>query len=387
MKRLQAGLAVIVIALTGCAGLSQVQDTVAKFDQGAHAVSTSEVAFLRAAQTADCNFQFYSQAFAFASDESPTPKTSLITGAACVPDELTNADILVRQKLLSAVALYADQIQAVAFGGADKTLATNGQTAANDFNSFLKSPEISKATHTTLSADVEAAVVALFGMVMDAKELKDIKIAASGQSTNLASIVDLLKKENTQVATNMTAKAGTISIMLDTSIAFIKRTGVLAEVKDPSQILELGTHKMIDHYRFGRENDYRVLFDIVQARQIIQAIDAVGQPATAPAVLAPAAPEAPASASTGAPAAVGTAAAPGKAAIVCNSATSKAGGGGSDSESNDSIAQQINGALDALVTANNAIANASTTGCLVAAVSDLVARAQAAQTMVAALKK
>jgi hypothetical protein len=58
-----------------------------------------------------------------------------------------------------------------------------------------------------------------------------------------------------------------------------------------------------------------------------------------------------------------------------------------DSESNDSIAQQINVALDALLTANNAIANASSTGCLVAAVTDLVTRAQAAHTMVAALQK
>jgi len=360
---------------------------VTKFDQGAHAVSTSEVAFLRAAQAADCNFQFYKQAFAFVSDESPTPKTPLITGAPCVPDELTNADILVRQKLLSAVAFYADQIQAIAFGGADKTLATNGRASASDFNNFMKSPEISKATHTSLSADVERAVVALFGMVMDAKELNDIKKATSDQSTNLASIVDLLQNENTQVATNMTAKAGTISVMLDTSIAFIKKTGVLAQVKDPGQVPDLVTRKLVDHYHIGRENDYRVLFDVVQARQIIQAVDAVGQPVTAPA--APAAHSAPAAhaiAGTGAPAAAGTAASA-KPTVVCNSATSRKARGGSDSDINDSIAQQINGALDALVTVNNAIANASTTGCLVAAVTDLVTRAQAAQTMVAALKK
>jgi hypothetical protein len=379
MKRLQSGLAATVMALTGCAGLTQIQDTITKFDQGAHAVSTLELAFLRAAQTADCNYQFYTQALAFASDESPTPKTALITGAPCVPDELTNADILVRQKLLSAVALYADQIQAVASGGADKTLATDGQAAASDFNKFLKSPEISKAIHTSISADVEAAVVALFGMVMDAKELNDIKKAAGDQSANLASIVDLLKQENTEVATNMTAKARTISVILDTSIAFIKKNGILAEVKDPGQVLDPVTHKTVDHYHIGRENDYRVLFDVIQARRIIQGVDAVGQPVTAPAVPARVAPAAPAAAAG--------AAAPAKPAVVCNSAAAPKAIGGSDSEANDSVAQQINGALDALVTANNAIANASTTGCLVAVVSDLVTRAQAAQTMVTALKK
>jgi hypothetical protein len=383
MKRLQVGLAAIFTAMAGCAGLTQIQDTVTKFDQGAHAVSASEVAFLRAAQTADCNFQFYSQALMFVADKSPTPNTPLTTGAPCVPDELTNADILIRQKLLNAIALYADQIQAVASGGADKTLATNGQAAASDFNSFLKSPEINKATHTSISTTVEAAVVALFGMVMDARELSDIKKAASEQSENLTSIVDLLKKENTQVATNMTAKAGTISVILDTSIAFIKQAGVLSEVQDPGPVLDSVTHKMVDHYHIARQNDYRLLFDVVQARQIIQAVDAVGQSVTAPAV---AAPVAPAAAGAGAPGAAG-APAPVKPAVVCNSATSPKAIGSSNSETNDSIAQQINGALDALVTANNAIASASSTGCLVAAITDLVTRGQAAQTMAAALKK
>jgi hypothetical protein len=380
MKRLQTTLAPLVLALAGCAGLTQVQDTVTKFDQGAHAVSTSQVAFLRAAQAADCTYQFYTKALDFVQDESPTPTISLVTGAPCVPDVLNNADILVRQKLLSAIVLYADQIQAVVSGGADKTLATDGQAAASDFNNFLKSPEISKATHTPLTASVEAAVVALFGMAMDEKELKDIKTAAQAQAKNLASVVELLKQENTDVAANMTSKAGTISVILDTSIAHIKETGVLVEVKDSDQVLDPITHKKVDHYHIARGNDYRVLFDIVRARQITQAIDAVGQPVTAPPPAKPATTGAASPGDTGTPASA-------KPPVVCNSATATKAGGGLDSESNDSIAQQINVALDALLTANNAIANASSTGCLVAAVTDLVTRAQAAHTMVAALQK
>ena len=58
-----------------------------------------------------------------------------------------------------------------------------------------------------------------------------------------------------------------------------------------------------------------------------------------------------------------------------------------DSNTNpDSIAQQQNKALDGLVTANAALATAGTGG-IVAAVNDLVARAQAAQAMQAALAK
>jgi hypothetical protein len=49
-------------------------------------------------------------------------------------------------------------------------------------------------------------------------------------------------------------------------------------------------------------------------------------------------------------------------------------------------AAQLNAALDAVVKANQAIANASTGG-IVAAVNDLIARAQAARTMQAALNK
>ena len=51
-----------------------------------------------------------------------------------------------------------------------------------------------------------------------------------------------------------------------------------------------------------------------------------------------------------------------------------------------SAAQQLNAALDGLVRANDAIASAGTGG-ITAAITDLVARAQAAQAMQAALNK
>ena len=34
-----------VFAFSGCAGLTQMQDTVTKFDQGAHSVSTAQMSF------------------------------------------------------------------------------------------------------------------------------------------------------------------------------------------------------------------------------------------------------------------------------------------------------------------------------------------------------
>jgi adenine/guanine phosphoribosyltransferase-like PRPP-binding protein len=50
------------------------------------------------------------------------------------------------------------------------------------------------------------------------------------------------------------------------------------------------------------------------------------------------------------------------------------------------VAKQLNAALDAMVTANDALANAGT-GSVVAAVSDLVARGQSVNAMVTALGK
>jgi hypothetical protein len=434
-----AAVAGLLSLLAGCAGFSQVQDTVAKFDQGAHTVSTSEMAFLHAGQSADCEYQFYSTALNFVSDPSPRPAVPLVTGASCEPQVLNDQDIAIRQKLMNALVLYADQLQAIASGGADKSLATDGQSAAGDFNSFLKSDKRLKAMHTSVGADVEAAVNSLLGMVMDAEQLKDIKQAASQEAANLATVVGLLKTENTQLALNMNAKATEISLILDTTLAFIKQTGVITEATDPTRN---------GRYQIVRVNDYGLMFDIVQARSIIDSVNALGSAAApAPAAPAPAA-AAPAAAAAAPPAAAATASSPASKAsgasaahaapsaaatapatptVVCKSGKPGAGkpggagkaeaagktdgageakdaggpnaisgpdatggaasGAAEDADHKSDAVHQVNAALDALVAANSAIAEASSTGCLAAAVTDLITRAQAAQTLVSAINK
>jgi hypothetical protein len=344
----------VFASLIGCAGLTQIKDPVSKFDQATHTVSSAEMAFLRAGQTLDCNYQFYELAFEFAADTAPKPAKSFVTSAQCTPNVLTDGDLLIRQKLLDAITLYADQLQAIAAGGADKTLASEGQTAATDFNNLMKNQDVLKAAKTTsLPADVEAAVVALFGMALTAKEFKEVKEAAAGTSGNLCEVVRTLEYENSILASNMSAKVATIGLELDTSIAMMKETGTLALVEGPSDPRFAGKPPGSPSAHLARTNDYGVLFSAVEARQILQSLGSLGGTATATPAAAPS----------------------------CPSPLTKSQTAGSGT------VQQLNAALEALLAANTAIANASSTGSLAAATSDFAARAQAAHSMATTLAK
>jgi hypothetical protein len=317
----------VIFCLFGCSGLTQVQDSVTKFDQGAHSVSTTQMAFLKSAQLADCDFQFYQAALDFNVDPAPIPAKSLSISGVCSPVVVQNQDLVTRQKLMDAITLYADQIQAVAATGSDKTLSTNSQTAAADLNNLAKNHGILSTAGLPIASDVEAAVIGLTGMVLSAKQLSDIKASANAQSSNLKSVVGFLKNENAQIATNMAAKAASLANILNTTLSEMKENGML--VTDPN------SKKIV------RGNDPRLLLDAIATRRMLMDTDPAGTTVTI---------------------------------------------SGTPVQDPVSAAEQLNSALDSLVSANDAIANAGTGG-IVAAVSDLVARAQAAQAMQAALNK
>jgi hypothetical protein len=346
-------VASVFALLTGCAGISQIRDTVTKFDQSTHTVSSAEMAFLHAGQALDCNYLFYTSAFEFAQDPSPEPSPSLVTAAQCQPNLLTDYDLQIRQKLFDAISLYADQLQAIASGGADKTLSSEGQTAASNFNKLLENQNVLKgAKNTTLSADVEAAVVALFSMAVSAKELRAVKDAAAAESANLCEVVRTLQSENAQLAIDMISQAGTISKEFDTSISFLKENGWLVLTKGPPD-QAAKTKPLSASSDLARENNYEVFFYAVQARAIVQGLGSLGI----------------------------TGKSDSRTAASCTVPPVKAQPTGSGT------AQQLNSALEALLATNSAIANPSDTGALTAAISDLVARAQAAQSMAATLAK
>ncbi len=286
----------VLLGIAGCSGLTQVQHTISKFDQGAHSVSTSEMAFLQSTQKADCNYQFYTAAFEYANNPARVPKTPLNLEAPCAPDVMPNQDIATRQKVMNAVTLYADQLQAIASTGTDKTLSANAQKTATDLNKLATSQGLLTSTGP-IAADVESAIAGLARMVLAGQQLQDIKQAASAQSGNLATVVNYLTKENTQLAMNMNDKAAAFANMLNATIRQEKKNG-----------------------------DRHLLLDILAARRLLQ-----------------------------------------------NSNKTRS-------------TQHLNASLDSLVSANDAIAKDGTGG-VVGAVSDLVARAQAAQAMQAALNK
>ncbi|MEX3969741.1 hypothetical protein [Paraburkholderia caribensis] len=317
---------ILMIFIGGCSGLTQVQDSVTKFDQGAHTIATAQVTFFRSAQTADCNFHFYTRALEYSHNPNPTPGV-LPLMAPCDKSSMaiTDDQIALRQNLLNTITLYADQIQAVASTDSDKTLSDNARDTAKNINDAAKALHLTGSA-TPVATGVEAAVIAITNMVLNAKQLRDIKAAAQEQSVNLKNVVSRLKIENINLAKHLAEIADNITQQFETSIATVKRDGILVNAQGTT---------------ISRANNSQVYLLAITARQMLLN--------TPPAGIAFAA---------------------------TNGST----------QDPVTVAGQINSALDSLVQANDSIASA-TTGGLIADVSDLVARAQAAQTMQTALAK
>lgn len=202
------------LGLVGCSGLGQMQDTITKFDQGAHSAETAETSYFQAVQKADCNQQFYVSAFNFAT--APRDKKSGhfpsvafdATGGKCTPVELTNDEFAIRQKLMQTLTLYADAIQALAGGTDNKTFSTNSQNLAAAINKLAQQQGIT--LNPTASVEVAAlntAVVAITQMIFDRERFKDIKAAAAAVQKPIHTVIDGLKAENSADAAGLASKA------------------------------------------------------------------------------------------------------------------------------------------------------------------------------------
>jgi hypothetical protein len=300
-----------MLALSACSSsLTQTQDATSKFSNAAHTISTSEIAFFRAVQTADCNNQFYNQALKWATGSAANFD---ITGA-CTPTVLTDAQIQNRQILMTTITLYADQIAALASSDNDKSLDRDSRDLARKINAVAKRGWLK---NISTAGEVEGAVIAIAQMVLDPRIYSDIRAAAQAMDPWLRKLVVALQNENSTIAANpITSKLGGVESTMRTVTAMAPRA-------DPTA-------------RF---------FYLVQARAIMQGVNPMGS------------------------------------APVAESA-----GAIEPTRVADKEAALLNAALDAVVRANQAIQNA-TTGGTVAAVNDLIARAQAAQAMQAALIK
>ena len=209
MKIARSILLICACTLPACSTfsrLAQTQDTVSKFDQGVQTVSVSEMAFLRQVQAAECTRDFYEQAYKFATAQDST----LDLAPLCTPQELTNDELQLRQKVMDAITLYADSLQALTNGTNDSGLDSNSSTLAKNIQS-LASQQKFTAVSATDTAGLNAAVVSVAEFIIDHHEYTKITAAASKLQQALATIVDALKSENVNDAQGLASKLGTVT--------------------------------------------------------------------------------------------------------------------------------------------------------------------------------
>jgi hypothetical protein len=217
----RATTAVVLPALlSACSGLTQLQDSLSKFDQGAHVVATSQTTFFNGVHSVECEAQFYAGAYAYSKDDS----VPIDLRGKCAADKLflNSAQIAIRQKMLDALTLYADALQALGSTGDDKSLDTNLQTAAGNLNTLATKSGLSKAD-ASIATDVEAAIVGLTNMILDQKKKTDIQAAAKNQKANLAKLVDTLKAENLNLASGVDDLIGSIRANLAATLATARK--------------------------------------------------------------------------------------------------------------------------------------------------------------------
>ena len=295
-----------LLALSGCShGLSQLRDSVSRFDEGAHAVAGAETNFLLAVRTADCESQFYHQAYDFALGTTD----ALDLGGPCVPAILDDRQLEIRRALMDAITLYADKLQTLVTRDDDQQLDANGRALAGQVNAFARGHGVTKLS---VASEVEAAVIELTDLALDAVRFESAKRAAASMARPLGEVVHELERENSSFAPAIAAKVEGLEPQLHlAAVAARQHRGAAS------------------------------FLDVIEARRILLAADPFG--ATRPPGAAP--------------------------------------GSGSDD-----VAGRLDAALEAVVQANAALAQAGTGG-LLAAVNDLIAKAQSAQSLQATLAR
>jgi len=226
MKPIFALIAAITsFSFSACAGLTQMQDTAAKFDQGVHTVSTAEMNLFTQVQAAECSRNFYVQGFDFAT--VPRDKTTGkyperppldLRSNTCVHLELTDEQLALRQKLMQTITLYADAIQTLTNGTSDTNLSDEAKTVAGKIKD-LGTQQKFTSTEVGVGAVLNAALVTIATMVIDHSSYKDVKSAATAMQTPITNVVKALKAENSADAIGLASKADGLANEMRTSLS------------------------------------------------------------------------------------------------------------------------------------------------------------------------
>ena len=139
------------IGMAGCStGLTQMQDTAAKFDQGAHSTGVAQMAFsIKCRRLNAAEIYMYKHSPLRLQKKPEThkyPAVSLNLTLSCTPLELTNDQLKIRQKLIATITLYADTIQTLANGTDDVNLSKNSQDLASNIQGLAKQGGFSAVT-------------------------------------------------------------------------------------------------------------------------------------------------------------------------------------------------------------------------------------------------
>lgn len=221
----------LALLISGCSGLTQIQDTISRFDQGTHSVATGEMAYFRAVQTADCENQFYRQAYNFSQHLGDTVNLS----GTCTPTILDDNQITVRQALVDSITSYVDKIQALATSDDNKQLDANSEDLANKTNALAKQHPfsgLSFVTNDQIAQDVEAAIIGLTEMALDQRRFSDIREAAKAMDPKLTIIVKALENENTNFAQGIASKVSAIQPELRNAILDARRQRKATSILD-----------------------------------------------------------------------------------------------------------------------------------------------------------
>lgn len=185
---------------------TQTQETVSQFDQGVHTVTASEMEFLRQVQAAECTTDFYNQAYKFATAQ----EANLDLAPQCIPQELTNDELQLRQKLLDAITLYADSLEVLTNGANDSELDSNSSALAKNIESLASHRKFTSVSAND-AAGLNVALVTLTEFIIDHHEYTKIRDAASNLQQPLTVIVGALKSENLDDAQGLESKVATIT--------------------------------------------------------------------------------------------------------------------------------------------------------------------------------
>jgi hypothetical protein len=227
---IQSAVRILVLSLgvgliSGCAGITPLQDSVNHFDQSVHAAATAETTLIGAAQKLSIEKQFYSNANAYISTSktSTGEDTNFDLRALYRSQVLTSAQVQSRAAMMDALVLYADKMQALANGDDVKTLETNSTTAAENVKKLLDAKKITLAGGTAEEANAAyAAIQFIANWLVDKERSKTIQKAAQDAVPHIGNLVAILSKENSLFNDSINSDLGLIEGKLRQQIINLK---------------------------------------------------------------------------------------------------------------------------------------------------------------------